>query len=283
MDKISVRQIKEPEIAANFNIRKIGTLLSGKDMVQDLHRHDFFFVLVLEKGAGEHIIDFISYPINNYSVFFMRPGQVHQLELKKGSTGYLMEFNTEFYAPLETAGKIILRKASNRTYCRLNPVRFKKALSVLDSIFREHAEKQEKYKEAILANFELFLIELIRQSQNPSGLVKGHNRYSQQRLEDFLELLETHFANKKNARHYAGLLNLTTYQLNAITRETVGKTCSELIKEHILLEAKRLLLATGNKVNQISYQLGYEDVSYFVRFFKKNTGYTPETFRENFK
>ena len=57
------------------------------------------------------------------------------------------------------------------------------------------------------------------------------------------------------------MLNLSTYQLNAITKTTLGKTCSDLINEYIILEAKRYLLATSNKVNQIAYHLGYEDVS----------------------
>ncbi len=283
MKKIPVRQIKESDVTASFNIRNIGALLSAKDMVQELHRHDFFFVLFLERGIGEHVIDFISYPVNNHSVFFMRPGQVHQLKLKKGSTGYLMEFNNEFYSPHESPDKLILRMASNKNYCRLKPANFRKLRSVLNSIFQEYNEKQERYKDAIKANLEIFLIELVRQSPSPNKLSKDNNRYSQERLEEFLELLETHIAKKKHSSQYADLMNLTAFQLNAITKNTVGKTCFELIKEQVILEAKRQLLATTNQVNQISYQLGYEDVSYFIRFFKKNTGYTPEMFRENFK
>lgn len=252
-------------------------------MVQELHRHDFFFALVLERGTGEHVIDFISYPVNNHSVFFMRPGQVHQLKLKKGSTGYLMEFSNEFYSPRETPDKLTLRIASNKNYCQLKPANFKKLHSVLNSIFQEYNEKQERYKDAIKANLKIFLIELVRQSQTSAKLSNNNNRYSQERLEEFLELLETHIAQKKTTSEYAELMNLTAYQLNAITKETVGKTSSDLIKKQVILEAKRQLLATTNQVNQISYQLGYEDVSYFIRFFKKSTGYTPEMFRENFK
>jgi AraC-like DNA-binding protein len=78
------------------------------------------------------------------------------------------------------------------------------------------------------------------------------------------------------------MMNLSSYQLNAITKKTLGKTCSQLINEYILLEAKRYLLATSEQVNQIADHLGYEDVSYFIRFFKKNTGHSPEAFRYNF-
>ena len=46
MDKIPIRHIKEPSFSESFTIRDIGVMLSGKDMIQELHRHDFFFVLV---------------------------------------------------------------------------------------------------------------------------------------------------------------------------------------------------------------------------------------------
>ena len=82
---------------------------------------------------------------------------------------------------------------------------------------------------------------------------------------------------------YAEMLHLSNYQLNAITKTTLNKTASELINEYMILEAKRNLLATSNLVNQIADDLGHEDVSYFIRFFKKHTGYSPEAFRQNFK
>src|SRR5581483_2082821 len=112
--KIPIRHIattlKEPDLSGSFTIRDIETLLSGGDMVQELHRHSFFYVLVLQKGRGEHSIDFVPYTVEDYSIFFMRPGQVHRLVLKRGSKGFLIGFTDDFYAPLKTASRQILRK-----------------------------------------------------------------------------------------------------------------------------------------------------------------------------
>ncbi len=109
------------------------------------------------------------------------------------------------------------------------------------------------------------------------------NIYPQERLEEFLELLESYISTHNQVSQYAEMLNLSSYQLNAITKATLGKTCSEIINEHIILESKRCLLATPNQVKEIAYHLGYDDVSYFIRFFKKQTGYSPEAFRQYFK
>jgi AraC-like DNA-binding protein len=277
--KINTAQ-KEPDFQS-FSIRKVPDLLSGKDMVQELHRHDFFYVLALEKGKGGHEIDFTPHKISDHSVFFMRPGQVHALKLKAGSEGYLVEFKTDFY-PHDKSANRTLRKAGNQHVCQLDADTFKKLLAILTYIFQEYTDKQEGYFEVIKGNLGIFFIELVRHRQHKKNLPENIHAYSQERLEEFQELLSTHISSHKQVSEYADILNLSTYQLNAITKGMLGKTCSELINEYIILEARRYLLGTSNQVNQIASTLGYEDVSYFIRFFKKQTGYTPETIRQNF-
>src|SRR6476660_6960859 len=99
MSKISVRTLSSSRQSSsiseeNFKIRKLEDILAGKDLNHNLHRHEYFFLLVIRKGRGSHQIDFIDYELNDQSVFFLRPGQVHQLTLKSGSEGYLVEFDT---------------------------------------------------------------------------------------------------------------------------------------------------------------------------------------------
>jgi AraC-like DNA-binding protein len=285
MEKIPIRYIhatpKEPDFSECFVIRTIQDVLAGQDMVQELHRHDFFYMLALTKGTGTHEIDFTPYPVCDHSVFFLRPGQVHQLLLKAGSTGYMIQFRTDFYYSSDKVSHQLLRKASTTNFYRLEAHRFQKIHALLGSVFQECTDRQESYQEAIKASLNIFYIELIRQrNQSPSN---PDNLYLQERLEEFVELIETHIATHKQVSHYADRMHLSSYQLNAITKATLGKTCSALITEYAILEAKRYLLATSNQVNQIAYQLGYEDVSYFIRFFRKHTGYSPEAFRNNFR
>lgn len=287
MKDIPIRHIKTTpkalDSSESFSIREVRDLLDGKDMFQELHRHDFFYILALEKGMGIHEIDFISYEVCDHSVFFMRPGQVHQLTLKTGSTGFLMEFKNDFYYPHDKVSNQLLRKASNKNLCQLDDLRVSKLLAILTSIFQEFSDKQEGYHEVIKANLGIFFIELLRHRQNRESTLNNDTQYSQERLEEFLSLMETHISNQKQVSQYADMLNLSSYQLNAISKATLGKTGSEIINEYIILESKRYLLATSNQINQIAYHLGYDDISYFIRFFKKNTGYSPEVFRHNFK
>lgn len=285
MKKIPIRQLSSPQqelpSTERFKIRRVEDIIGDADLVHDLHRHDFFFILALQKGRGRHEIDFVEYDVLDNSVFFIRPGQVHQLELKVGSTGMLVEFNNEFYNPKDKLSNQRLRKASNKNYCELELNRFNRLQAILNSMFEEHNAREEGYQDVIKASLEIFFIEFVRQSPNPKGVAAVTNSYTQERFEEFLELLDKHIATHKQVSQYTDLMNLSPYQLNEITKSSIGKTASELINDHIILEAKRYLLATPNQIKDIADLLGYEDVSYFIRYFKKHTGLSPESFRRN--
>lgn len=282
MDKIPIRHIisttqKEPDFSDRFSIRNIEPLIAHGEMVQELHRHDFFYMLVLKKAEGSHEIDFKPYKVDDHSVFFMRPGQVHRLILKKGSTGYLMQFGNNYSH--DKVSNQLLRKASKMNYYHFNEDNFQKLFSILIAVFQEYISKQEQYQEVITANLNIFFIELIRQYSK--SLPKIVNPYMQERLDEFSGLLETHIFHYKQVYQYADMMNLSSYQLNAITKATLGKTCSKLINEYVILESKRYLLSTSDQINQLAHHLGFLDVSYFIRLFKKHTGYSPEEFRRN--
>ena len=287
MDMIPIRQLadtnQEQFNVGRFSIRSISDVTKGKDLAHDLHKHDFYFILALETGRGFHEIDFVRYQIEPNAVFILRPGQVHQLELSADSKGYLIEFDHSFYQPKNSAVEYQWKKATGINHCEVEKDRFSKLLGYLSNSLTEFGLKQEGYMEAIRANMDLFFIELVRQSKNPGQILPASYSYTQERYEELLRLLETNITSIKSVSQYADMLHLSVYQLNAITKASVNKTTTELINEQILLEAKRYLLATANQIKDIAWHLGYEDTSYFIRFFKNQTGHTPDAFRKNFK
>lgn len=287
MSTIPIRQITptpvEPKISQTFRIREVQNILGGKDMFQDTHRHNFFFVLALQKGQGKHTIDFVPYEVRNNCIFVMRPGQVHQLELRAGSEGYLMEFNLEFYHLNERGTSKILRKATTATLCEVPDSAFDKLNVILQYIHQEYQDAKDGYNEVIRAQLDIFFIEFVRNRQQSKAQERSEHSYEQERYDEFMHLIETNVATKKHVTEYAEMLNISGYQLSAITKNVLGKTPSDVINEYIILEAKRHLLATTDQVNQIAWNLGYEDPSYFIRFFKKHTGFSPDAFRSNSK
>ncbi len=283
MKNIPVRNIAvvKDQLIGRFTIRNIEEILNGEDLRHELHRHNFFFILFLQTGRGIHEIDFTSYRVTDQSVFVLRPGQVHQLQLKAGATGFLVEFDATFYHPSDQLSIQRFRKAGARNFCGLEASHFSKLQLLLVNIFGEYTKKQEGYNDAIRAWLELFFISYVRQSNSPNTAGLSGNAYTQEGFEEFTELLEKNVATQKQVAFYTSAMNLSSYQLNEITKTSVGKTSSALIDEYILLEAKRYLSATASQVKEIADHLGYEDPSYFIRFFKKHMGLSPEAFRKN--
>lgn len=289
MKKIPIRKISKVhhELPAleGFKIRRVEDIVlpdEERKTIQHLHKHDFFFILALQSGKGTHEIDFVSYTVLDHSVFLLRPGQAHRLDLKAGCSGFLMEFSAAFYHPKNPSSHRCLRKAGNKNYCQVEINRFYKLQVILTSILQEYTNREEGYQDVIRASLDIFFIEFVRQSPNSKATAVITNPYTQERFEEYLELLDQYIATHKQVAHYTGLMNLSPYQLNEITKSSIGKTASDLINEHIVLEAKRYLLATPNQIKEIADLLGYEDVSYFIRFFKKHSGQSPEAFRQNF-
>lgn len=286
MENIPIRHLnqqKAQQQSGNYSIRDITPLLIEEDMVQKLHRHDFYYILIVKRGLGLHEIDFTNYDINDHTVFIMRPGQVHYLNLKSKSSGYVIQFKTDFLYSHNTASHNHLSKLIQSNIYVLEAEGFGKIDNIVIEALKEYTEKAKGYQEVLKANLSIFLIELLRQRQNKLILPVRVTPYAQEKLEHFLELVESNIFSHKQVSHYANLLHLSSYQLNAVTKSLLNKTPSEIINSYIILEAKRQLLSTSNQVSQIAYNLGYDDPSYFTRFFRRHTTSSPEAFRQNSK
>lgn len=285
MDKIPLRRISDRIQNSDelFSIRSLEEILDGKPMNDELHRHNYFFILVIQTGSGEHVIDFIPYPVNDRSVFILRPGQIHQLKLASDCKGYLIQFDSDFYSPANVSARQRFRRVTAKNGCSPEPFRFEKLCAVLEYMYQEYVNKETDFSDLIRANLDIFFIESMRQSGSPGQKMTTEISYEQERFEEFQELLERHVTEHKTVIQYAEMMGVSVYQLNKITKDVLGKTVSELIHEHLILESKRTLLGTSGQVKEVAYSLGFEDVSYFIRFFRKGTGFSPEAFRNHFR
>lgn len=102
-------------------------------------------------------------------------------------------------------------------------------------------------------------------------------------IREFNYLVEQHYRTKHYVSDYAELLNKSPKTLSNIFSKSGYKTPLQYIQNRILLEARRLLHYSNKAIKEIAYDLGYEDIQSFSRFFKNNEGISPSEFKQNSK
>lgn len=99
--------------------------------------------------------------------------------------------------------------------------------------------------------------------------------------EKFLAMVRDNFRYHRDTRFYAEKLSLTPKYLSKVLRQKSGKTAVEWIDDHIILEAKALMMSTNKNIKQISDELNFPSQSFFGKYFKRRVGISPKEYRKN--
>jgi AraC-like DNA-binding protein len=244
------------------------------------HRHSFFTFILVTGGEGSHDIDFTTYPLKRNRLFLIAPDQVHAWKKLDRVRGYVVLFTEEFVA-LSKGRKIManwpLFKPHQPCYFDLNSTEVTHWED--EFLFMEkEAHGHDDF------SFDALFYSLGKLLVRASRLYIRHDtriEFAQDFLFIFQELIEKHYMEKRTPNEYATLLHITPNHLNAMCKMKSGKSAGELIRQRVLLEAKRLLAHTQLSVAEVAYKLNFDDNSYFGRFFKKYVRVTPEQFRQN--
>lgn len=255
------------------------------DVHKDLHfphKHSFYHLVYFSKGAGQHSIDFVNFPVQEGQVYFMIPGQVHEWNFRSKTDGYIINFSEQYISALIANPRYLdqfsfFSGIAPEQVIAIPPAGRGKVTQLLNEIVEEsHATGEWKDDLIRTALLQLF-IRVSRYSKKDRP-AKGNN-YNYLLLRNFQRLIEQYYKEKKLTKEYAALLYVTPNHLNALSKDVSGRSAGELIRDRVLLEAKRLLVLDRVTVSEIATELGFSDNSYFSKFFKKYEGLTPEAFR----
>ena len=245
------------------------------------HRHSYYELFLFDKKGGKHLIDFKEYPIEGGSVHFVSEGQIHQLQQKQES-GLVICFTEDFIAgkdPVSVTEQFPFFDSAQFPVLKLSKPFASELQKLALDLYREF-EADGRSNSLILQSYLNIILSKIRtyylKEHTPAIEITKSVPY-----QNFKKLVNIWYERHLDVSRYAEELGISANHLNALCKQQEGQTASTIIQERLLLESKRLLYNSSLQIKEIAYQLNFEDLSYFNRFFKKKTGLTPLEFRKN--
>ena len=288
-NNLTVRIISGAELQAR-DVRLIPVRadhFEERPSLYELHRHDDCYeIFWLSSGSGEVQIDFQKYAYSPHSVCLISPGQIHGLienQSEEPPEGFILVFSRDMLAGaqaeyVDRSASSLVQWSGHNPFCRIEP----EQSAIFRDLFRlleRELSAGRKYRKAAVWNYvQLLLIEIGRAGERTQ---EAHREEAGFLLtKQFLALVEAHFHTVNGVSEYASRLHVTPSHLIESVKKTLGKSAGEVLQERKLLEAKRLLRYSKLSIRDIALRSGYQDPSYFGRFFKKRTGATPIAFRK---
>ena len=239
------------------------------------HKHNSYFeIIYLTKGKGSHTIDTKEYEIKPPIIFTIRKEQVHFWDIKTEPEGFVLIIKKSFIDNcLDKDIKHLISELSAQT-C-LFP-KDNAAIDIFKILLNEYQEKKKPNRPIIDGLLKALLAKFL-ESATPNISKNGNSTIFQK----FIDLLSKADELTNKVNHYAKLLNTTPQNLNAICRKETEQPSAEILSEHIINEAKRLLLYTDITVSEIAHRLDFKDNSHFSKYFKRHVDQTPMGFRSD--
>ena len=265
-----------------LEIRHLASIREIDEDIYGAHRDDHYLFFFQQGGFSQIMVDFKEVTGVGQWLFFILPGQVHQVLANHNCTGWFLavapEYLNETYRTVLDEQLIGQQPIAPDHETTAN---LEQSLSLLDKICNQ--TNDFKFQSQIIRS----LIDTTVGFFTAAYLAAENGRQQQELrptiiTRQFRQLLRRNFKEIKSPAAYANLLNISPAYLNEAVKQNTGFAISYWIHQEIILEAKRLLYYTSNTIKEIAVALGYTDHAYFSRLFSKIVGKSPIQFRRDY-
>jgi len=239
----------------------------------------------IKDGKGTYNIDFQSYSFDGNVLFFLSPGQVFSVHSEKIKDAYSISFIRDFYC-VQTHDKevscngVLFNNIYETPFVKPNAQESQKLKGILHNLIEEFSRDETAQYDMLQAYLKQFIIQSVR-IKKERAIVKDDTETKL--FKDFSLLVNLNFKEQHSVTYYAERLGLSPKSLTKHLHRINVESPSGLIKNRIILEAKRQLIYSDDTVKQIAYGLGFNDPAYFTRFFTKMSAKSPLQFKKDYK
>ena len=271
-------------IKQELTLSTIQNRLSYKHVVSFTTPHvlEFYALVLVTEGEYRHVLDFKEYLIKSGDLFLICPNQIHYFLDLEGFDGYIITFSENFLKDYFVSFNPIIRYELLYEFYVIKKISLddftsnqfiKTYFLMLDELNREYDSSQKTILQNLLS---VVLHNICREfnNENLTSKIELDNTYI-----DFKDILTKEINYKYNVKYYADKLNVSIRTLQSVSKKNTNKTPKELLNESLILESKRQLLNGDILIQDVAFNLGFDDPSAFSKYFKKNTNLTPLEFR----
>ncbi len=248
------------------------------------HRINFYAILFISEGSGHHSIDFKTYDYETGDLFFMTKNQVVSFKINKKAEGFLLFFEEEFlyqnqvqFNELSYSFPFNYGLYSPRINTRSNKHSFE---ALFYSIYQEYNLTCGSSTVEILQC--LIRVLLLKSKAYSHQLELNNKEVSNLGVSVFIKfqkLLEQPNIGSRNGSYFCKALGVSYKYLNNLCKDLTGKTLKFFIDDSFILKARRELTYGNLNISEIAFNLGFEEVTNFTKYFKKHTNQLPSEFQ----
>ena len=247
---------------------------------------DTDMTLLWNKGdAMKIMIDKVEYNLSRNDVVFLT--EYHKIDSLHLDSVRFLRWNQSFFCPInhdnEVGSKgLLFFGATGVPIVNVIEEEIKFLESYWDNFSNEMSAKDSLQKDmlqSILKQILIFCARSLKKSARYNRLEKSQVDI----IREFNFLVEGHFSKHHDVAFYASKLNKSPKTLSNLFALVSNRPPISIIHDRIMLHARRQINYTNLSIKEIAYDLGYEDIQTFSRFFKNKEGVSPNQYREKLK
>lgn len=268
-----------------IHVETIASRASLHNWVIRAHRHaNLSQILFVGAGGGEMTFEAATIPFTAPAAILVPSTVAHGFRFEPQVTdGWVVSFTDDVAAALgnqsDAAWSRLRALAADPVVPLATPEEGRRVAELCAELHQERFLAREGFRVAMRGLLALIAVEVVRlaASRARSGAVTLAP--ADATVDALRDLIEQNFRRERLLSYYAEKLAMTPDRLNDHVKRATGVTAGHLIRQRVLTEAKRQLVFTNQAIQEISYDLSFSDPSHFARFFRGQTGTTPQEFR----
>jgi len=267
--------------------------LDGHSLVRHEHSkhpypHQTSVILIFEVIEGEISLqmNMKEYTVKKGQNLIILPGTIVEKFNYTEDLKCIFIAESPDFASIDVKLKMLIEVGENT---RANPIR-----SYDHSLIEENVKVYKALKEKLLDKEFIFKAEIAQNYLNilRYNILNEHVKNSgdeelgkptsrkEELFHNFIECVKKNYMKERSVSFYADKLCVSPKYLSTLIKEVSGRFATEWITDFVILEAKALLRAEGTSIKYICDRLNFPNPSFFAKYFRKNTGYSPREFKQ---